>query len=71
LTTKIKGLAPSSRNCHSSTNFGKYLIIFGGREGDGRKKILNDIFILDTEKDEWILPEIIGDTPLPRMGHTA
>ena len=67
----MKGDAPSSRNCHSSTTFGKLLVIFGGREGDGRKKILNDIFILDTEKEEWIQPEIIGDHPLPRMGHTA
>jgi len=24
------------------------LIIFGGREGDGKKRIVNDIFIFDT-----------------------
>lgn len=41
---------PSTRNCHSSTQFGQYLIIFGGREGDGKKRIVNDIFIFDTGK---------------------
>ena len=35
-------------NCHSSTQFGQYLIVFGGREGDGKKRIVNDIFIFDT-----------------------
>jgi N-acetylneuraminic acid mutarotase len=47
------------------------LIIFGGREGDGSKKILNDVFILDTVEEKWIQPEIIGEQPNPRMGHTA
>jgi len=68
---EVEGLPPTSRNCHSATTYGKYLIIFGGREGDGSKKILNDVFILDTEKEKWIQPEIIGDPPNPRMGHTA
>jgi len=67
----VEGLPPTSRNCHSATTFGKFLIIFGGREGDGSKKILNDVFILDTEEERWIQPEIIGEQPKPRMGHTA
>lgn len=67
----VEGLPPTSRNCHSATSYGKNLIIFGGREGDGSKKILNDVFILDTTEEKWIEPEIIGETPNPRMGHTA
>ena len=67
----IEGLPPTSRNCHTATTYGKYLVIFGGREGDGSKKILNDVFILDTEKEKWIQPEIIGEQANPRMGHTA
>ena len=45
---QINGQPPSTRNCHSSTQFGQYLIVFGGREGDGKKRIVNDIFIFDT-----------------------
>ena len=67
----VEGLPPTSRNCHSATTYGRYLIIFGGREGDGSKKILNDVFILDTDNEKWIQPEIIGEQPNPRMGHTA
>ena len=26
------------------------MIVFGGREGDGKKRIVNDIFIFDTGK---------------------
>jgi hypothetical protein len=26
------------------------LIVFGGREGDGKKRIVNDLFIFDTGK---------------------
>jgi hypothetical protein len=29
------------------------LIVFGGRVGDGKKRIVNDIFIFDTEKQFW------------------
>ena len=48
--SNLTNAPPSTRNCHSSTQFGQYLIIFGGREGDGKKRIVNDIFIFDTGK---------------------
>ena len=47
---QIEGQPPSTRNCQSSTQFGQYLVVFGGREGDGKKRIVNDIFIFDTGK---------------------
>lgn len=34
------------------------MIIFGGREGDGKKRIVNDIFIFDTEKHTWFQPKV-------------
>ena len=72
------GLSPSRRNCHTATLFGHYLVIFGGREGDGRRKMVNDIHILDVspqykaqlEKLQWTIPQIEGKTQ-PRMGHSA
>jgi hypothetical protein len=29
------------------------MIVYGGREGEGRKKFLNDIHVLDMEKYVW------------------
>lgn len=55
---QMDGTPPSTRNCHSSTQFGQYLIVFGGREGDGKKRIVNDIFIFDTEKQVWFQPKV-------------
>jgi hypothetical protein len=41
------------------------LVVFGGREGDGKKRIVNDIFIFDTGKNlniklKWIQKNNIG-----------
>jgi len=48
------------------------LIIFGGREGDGKKRIVNDIFIFDTEKQSWYQPKVDKmKLPQPRMGHSS
>jgi hypothetical protein len=30
-------------------------VVFGGREGDGKKRIVNDIFIFDTGKYTYLL----------------
>jgi len=69
---KATGQAPSTRNCHSSTQFGQYLIVFGGREGEGKKRIVNDIFVFDTEKSAWSTPKIEKHKmPQPRMGHSS
>ncbi len=69
---QINGVLPSTRNCHSSTTFGQYILIFGGREGEGKKRIVNDIYIFDTEKNQWFTPKIDKHKlPQPRMGHSS
>jgi len=46
--------------------------VFGGREGDGKKRIVNDIFIFDTEKHNWFQPKVDKlKLPQPRMGHSS
>ena len=48
------------------------MIVFGGKEGDGRKKFLNDIHILDLESACWLTQfKVLGNYPEPRMGHSA
>lgn len=64
--------APSNRNCHSAIVYSKYMIIFGGKEGDGKRRYVNDIHILDLDALSWCCPaKINGNLPEPRMGHTA
>lgn len=55
--------------------------MFGGREGDGKKRIVNDIYIFDTgrnifshfvEKQNWFQPKVEKmKLPQPRMGHSS
>ena len=50
------------------------MVIFGGKEGEGQKLIVNDLFILDLETLIWYKPCFPMDKeliPLPRMGHSA
>ena len=63
---------PSNRNCHTAILFSKYMLIFGGKEGEGKKKFVNDLHVLDLELLCW-LPnvKIIGTAPEARMGHSA
>jgi len=48
------------------------MIVFGGKEGEGRKKFCNDIHILDLERYIWIWNvKMVGNLPDVRMGHSA
>ena len=48
------------------------MIVFGGKEGEGKKKFVNDIHILDLETSFWHSNlKITGTAPEPRMGHSA
>lgn len=48
------------------------MIVFGGKEGEGRKKFLNDIHILDLDTNCWLTQfKVLGNVPEPRMGHSA
>lgn len=48
------------------------MIIFGGKEGEGKKKFVNDLHVLDLELLCW-LPnlKVVGTPPEPRMGHSS
>lgn len=48
---KPKGVRPSPRHGHSMNALYSYLIVFGGQDDDG--KYLNDLFIFDTNNNEW------------------
>jgi len=67
-----RGRQPSCRNCHTATLFQNYMVIFGGKEGEGRKRLVNDLHILDLDTTEW-LPSFDTPNPAPdpRMGHSA
>jgi len=64
--------APSNRNCHTATLCGKYMIIFGGKEGEGKRIYVNDLHILDVVTNSWVQPlKTVGTPPEGRMGHTS
>ncbi|KAH6592096.1 hypothetical protein BASA50_008242 [Batrachochytrium salamandrivorans] len=65
----IKGvLCPTPRLGHTLTAVGKNMVMFGGMTGS---TIHNDLWVFDTEKCTWYLPETSGDSPNGRCGHTA
>ena len=45
---------PTCRNCHTATTFKHYMIIFGGKGGEGRKKFCNDIHVLDLKRLKYL-----------------
>lgn len=48
------------------------MLVFGGKEGEGKKKFVNDLHVFDLELFCW-LPnvKILGNPPEARMGHSA
>ena len=66
----IDGSTPGLRYGHSMVYIMPILILFGG---SGKSEILNDIWILSTDKTpfKWEKLTIGGNNPLPRVYHTA
>lgn len=63
---------PTCRNCHTATLFKHFMIVFGGKEGEGRKKFCNDIHVLDLQRFQWISNIKTNNfQPDVRMGHSA
>ncbi|XP_042478384.1 tRNA wybutosine-synthesizing protein 2/3/4 isoform X2 [Macadamia integrifolia] len=60
---------PSPRLGHTSSVIGQYVFIIGGR-GDPTK-ILDDVWVLDTDKNKWTLLECNGNMFYPRQRHAA
>jgi hypothetical protein len=69
---KILGDAPRARSYHSATpvSDSNLLVIFGG---NNETECFNSVHVLDTasEKWSWSHPEVSGDAPCPRTGHSA
>uniref|UniRef100_A0A0C9S8L2 TSA: Wollemia nobilis Ref_Wollemi_Transcript_4240_2379 transcribed RNA sequence n=1 Tax=Wollemia nobilis TaxID=56998 RepID=A0A0C9S8L2_9CONI len=63
------GKAPLARGGQSVTLVGSSLVIFGGE--DSRRRLLNDLHILDLKTMTWDAIETVGTPPEPRSEHTA
>jgi hypothetical protein len=82
----VTGTNPAARSRHTTTlitlpvapsvtssppsgrTFANYLLIFGG--GDDRR-LYNDLYMLNTDTQQWFRVEAKGEPPSPRWGHTA
>ena len=66
----IDGITPGLRYGHTMVYIMPILILFAG---SGKSEILNDIWILSTDKTpfKWEKLSIGGNNPLPRVYHTA
>ncbi|KAF9589011.1 hypothetical protein IFM89_018250 [Coptis chinensis] len=60
---------PSPRLGHTSSVVGEHVFVIGGR-GDPTK-ILNDVWVFNTSKNQWKLLECSGSVFLPRHRHAA
>lgn len=70
-TWKTQGTPPSCRNCHTSVLYSRFLVYFGGKEGDGRKRLVNDLHVFDIEQKQWLADlQVINEPPEARLGHT-
>ncbi|XP_020527213.1 acyl-CoA-binding domain-containing protein 5 isoform X2 [Amborella trichopoda] len=66
---KTHGKAPIARGGQSVTRFGSSLIMFGGE--DPRRRLLNDIHVLDVNTMTWEAVKTLGAPPAPRYDHVA
>jgi len=69
---KITGSAPRARSYHTSTPVpsSNFVVIFGGNND---QKCFDSVHVLDTSSDKWTWshPNISGNKPRARTGHTA
>jgi hypothetical protein len=47
------------------------MIVFGGKEDSCVKSIVNKLMIYSFQNKQWTEPEVKGNKPVPRMGHSA
>ncbi|KAK3745773.1 hypothetical protein QZH41_015961 [Actinostola sp. cb2023] len=66
LNPNLDGI-PTPRAAHCMCVIDNELIIFGGRDSIARR---HDLYVLNLDKNEWLQPEVSGNTPLPRGLHT-
>ncbi|KAM0931976.1 putative galactose oxidase/kelch, beta-propeller, kelch-type beta propeller [Dioscorea sansibarensis] len=66
---KTDGKVPTARGGQSVTLVGSRVIMFGGE--DRKRRLLNDLYILDLETMFWDVLEVKKQSPAPRFDHTA
>lgn len=66
---EVFGQAPGSRGGQSVTLIGSQLYMFGGE--DSKRRVLNDLNVLDLETMTWEVPVTSGACPSPRSDHVA
>ncbi|CAJ1419687.1 unnamed protein product [Effrenium voratum] len=66
------GGGPAARRGHSAVRErAGAVLIFGGRDGVGGRKLFNDLWKLNAEATSWTPLSPTGEAPEPRAGHTA
>jgi hypothetical protein len=70
----VKGVPPSPRAAHSSTNVEQMqMVVYGGATGGG-SLASDDLYLLDMRNGEamaqWMIVPVVGSTPGRRYGHT-
>nr|VDC85212.1 unnamed protein product [Brassica oleracea] len=66
---EASGNVPVSRGGHSITLVGSRVFVFGGE--DKKRRLLNDLHVLDLETMTWDVVETSQTRPVPRFDHTA
>eukprot|EP00897_Mesotaenium_endlicherianum_P000842 jgi/Mesen1/10759/ME000909S10083 len=66
---KTRGQVPPARGGQTVTQVGNALWLFGGE--DLKRKLLNDVYVLDLATNVWELLETTGAPPSPRADHAT
>lgn len=63
------GNIPNVSQGYTTTRIGTLIYFFGGVTTDG--KFSNELYIFNTETNEWKKIEVQGEKPIPRSGHSS
>jgi N-acetylneuraminic acid mutarotase len=64
----VSGHTPQPRMGHAAASLGSRMYVHGGLVIQD-KSYRADTYILDTERWSWVMPELAGSVPMPRVGH--
>eukprot|EP01018_Ginkgo_biloba_P037843 Gb_11255 [translate_table: standard] len=64
------GAVPCARGYHTLTTIGAYAVLFGGKNDVGIVKE-DYLSIFDVATNEWAIPKVQGQAPIPRSNHAA
>jgi len=64
----VDGKIAPLRSAHSSAILGSTIAVFGGWDGNS---VLNDLVLYKIEHHSWIFPDVKGNKPSKRAGHSG